>query len=142
VSGNALAAPLALMAGFRISASFVTPKVLFGTGLCGSFLGGISGIPGPPVIILHMASRLAPQIIRANTMIYLFLFDLLLLLGMTLNGDLVALPVVVGLVLLVPSMLGNIAGGYIFNPEKEIFYRWVAYIVTLAAAIGSLPLWD
>ena len=75
-------------------------------------------------------------------MIYLFLFDLLLLLGMTLNGDLVALPVVVGLVLLVPSMLGNIAGGYIFNPEKEILYRWVAYIVTLAAAIGSLPLWD
>ena len=142
VSGIALAAPLALMAGFRISASFVTPKVLFGTGLCGGFLGGISGIPGPPVIILHMASRLAPQIIRANTMIYLFLFDLLLLLGMTLNGDLVALPVVVGLVLLVPSMLGNIAGGYIFNPEKEIFYRWVAYIVTLAAAIGSLPLWD
>ena len=142
VSGIALSAPLALIAGFRIRAAFLTPKVLFGVGVCGGFLGGISGMPGPPVIILHMASRLAPAIIRANTMIYLFLFDLSLLLSMTLSGDLVALPVVIGLVLLVPSMLGNIAGGYIFNPEKETFYRWVAYIVTLAAAVGSLPLWD
>jgi uncharacterized membrane protein YfcA len=142
VSGIALSAPLALIAGFRIRAAFLTPKVLFGAGVCGGFLGGISGMPGPPVIILHMASRLAPAIIRANTMIYLFLFDLSLLLSMALSGDLVALPVVIGLVLLVPSMLGNIAGGYIFNPEKETFYRWVAYIVTLAAAVGSLPLWD
>ena len=142
VSGIALSAPLALIAGFRIRAAFLTPKVLFGVGVCGGFLGGISGMPGPPVIILHMASRLAPAIIRANTMIYLFLFDLSLLLSMALSGDLVALPVVIGLVLLVPSMLGNIAGGYIFNPEKETFYRWVAYIVTLAAAVGSLPLWD
>ena len=142
VSGIALSAPLALIAGFRIRAAFLTPKVLFGVGVSGGFLGGISGMPGPPVIILHMASRLAPAIIRANTMIYLFLFDLSLLLSMALSGDLVALPVVIGLVLLVPSMLGNIAGGYIFNPEKETFYRWVAYIVTLAAAVGSLPLWD
>jgi uncharacterized membrane protein YfcA len=142
VATMALTAPLLLMMGFRFSAEAVKPPLLYVTGAFSGFLGGLVGIPGPPVIILYMSSRLPVRIIRANTMMFLFLFDVLLLLCLLLQGDLVALPVVIGLSLIIPSLLGNILGGFVFNPEKESLYRWVAYSITLVAGVTSLPVWD
>ena len=46
VSGIALSALLALIAEFRICASFLTSKVPFEVGVCGGFLGGISACRG------------------------------------------------------------------------------------------------
>ena len=142
VATMALTAPLLMMMGFRLNAEAVKPPLLYVTGAFSGFLGGFVGIPGPPVIILYMASRLPVRIIRANTMMFLFLFDLLLLLCLLLQGDLVALPVVIGLSLIIPSLLGNIFGGLVFNPENESLYRWVAYSITLIAGVTCLPVWD
>lgn len=142
VSAMAMAVPISLMLGFRLNAGALRPRNLFGTGVCGGFLGGVVGLPGPPVILLYMSSKVAPQIIRANTMMYLFLFDILLLLLFCLQGDLVALPVIIGVLLIFPALIGNIIGGFIFNPQKEKLYRGCAYGIIMAAAFFSLPLWD
>ncbi|MGY9011448.1 MAG: TSUP family transporter [Rhodobacterales bacterium] len=67
VATMALTAPLLLLMGFRFSAEAEKPPLLYVTGAFSGFLGGLVGIPGPPVIILYISSRLPVRIIRARS---------------------------------------------------------------------------
>lgn len=111
-------------------------------GTIGGFLCGIAALPGPPVILSYMSSPRRPEVIRANTMMYLFLVDVLTFLVFTLKGLLVLLPLVVGAVLSIPYALAGLVGQFIFNPAQEQVYRRVAYGVIAASAIAGLPIWD
>ena len=141
VSALALLVPILLLAGLRYRGPLSAP-ILLGTGGLSGFLGGVVGVPGPPVILLYLAStRLAAQV-RANILIYLFMFDLVLIAVLALQDRLEAVPVILGLLLALPVMLANMAGAAIFRPERERLYRAAAYVVIAAAAISGLPLWD
>lgn len=126
-----------LMAGVRYRGA-MGPPLVFGTGGLAGFLGGAAGIPGPPVILLYMASPLPAQVIRANLTAFLFFFDLISLAGFAVSGRLDLLPVVVGLLCIVPSLAGNFLGGWIFRPGYERLYRGVAYAVIAASALRGL----
>ncbi|WP_319823865.1 sulfite exporter TauE/SafE family protein [Thalassovita sp.] len=141
VSLVALAAPVLLASGLRYRG---TPGrgLLLGTGGVSGFLGGIAGLPGPPVILLYMASSGPVQTIRANIMMYLFTFDVVVLALLTVQGRAELAPVGLGLLLAVPNLLGNLAGAAMFHPERQRIYRAVGYTVITAAAISGLPLWD
>jgi len=141
VSGVALVAPVLLASGLRYRG---TPgkRLLLGTGAASGFLGGVAGLPGPPVILLYLASSGAAQAIRANIMMYLFAFDFALLALLGVQGRLEVLPVVLGLLLAVPNLLGNLAGAAMFRPDRQKIYRGAGYAITVAAAISGLPLWD
>jgi len=133
--------PILLLAGLRYRGPLNAP-VLLGTGAASGFLGGVVGVPGPPVILLYLAStRLAAQV-RANILIYLFAFDIVLIALLAIQNRLEAVPVILGLILALPVMLANMAGAAIFRPEKERIYRAAAYVIIAAAAISGLPLWD
>lgn len=141
VSALALLVPVLLLAGLRYRGRLSAP-LLLGTGGVSGFLGGVAGVPGPPVILLYLAStRLAAQV-RANTLMYLFAFDLVLIAVLAVQDRLEAVPVILGLLLALPMMLANMAGAAIFRPEWERPYRAVAYAIIAAAAISGLPLWD
>lgn len=141
VSALALLVPVLLLAGLRYRGPLSAP-LLLGTGGVSGFLGGVAGVPGPPVILLYLAStRLAAQV-RANTLMYLFAFDLVLIAVLAVQDRLEAVPVILGLLLALPMMLANMAGAAIFRPEWERPYRAAAYAIIAAAAIGGLPLWD
>jgi uncharacterized protein len=141
VSTLALLVPVLLLAGLRYRGPLSAP-ILLGTGGLSGFLGGVVGVPGPPVILLYLAStRLAAQV-RANILIYLFIFDIVLIAVLALQDRLEAVPVILGLLLALPVMLANMAGAAIFRPERERLYRAAAYVVIAAAAISGLPLWD
>jgi len=58
------------------------------------------------------------------------------------RGELNWTPVVIGLMMAVPNILGNMIGAAIFDPERESLYRAVAYGVIAVSAISGLPLWD
>ena len=137
----ALLVPVLLLAGLRFRGQLTAP-ILLGTGAASGFLGGVLGVPGPPVILLYLASTRAAAQVRANILMYLFVFDLVLIAILALQDRLDAIPVVLGLILALPVMLANIAGAAIFRPEKEREYRVAAYVVIAAAAISGLPLWD
>jgi hypothetical protein len=134
----ALVACLAL--GVRYQGK-LTPPLVGGIGALAGFSGGLSGVPGPPVILFYMASALPVAVVRANVLLYLFAFDFLLVGVLALRGDLVWLPVVIGLLLAIPSMIGNLIGAAIFNPDKAGVYRGVAYVVVASSAIMGLPVW-
>ncbi|MGB0967756.1 MAG: TSUP family transporter [Halocynthiibacter sp.] len=108
----------------------------------GGFLAGVAGIPGPPVILLYMASQHTVSVVRANIFLYLLLTDILMLGVLWLYGELIPSAIWLGLVIAPVYLLANVVGAAIFKPEFERGYRILAYIVIGGAAISGLPLWD
>lgn len=140
VAGVALCLLALLIGGVRYRGT-LRPPMVYGIGGLAGLLGGTAGVPGPPVILFYMASPLPATAIRANTLLFLFSFDILFLGLLGLRGDLTLGPVVLGLVMAVPVMLGNLAGAAIFRPERERPYRALAYCIIAASAVSGLPVW-
>lgn len=141
VSLVALALLAMLVGGLRYRGELTRP-LIFATGALGGFLAGSVGLPGPPIILLYMASTLPVAAIRANAMLYLILADVLLLCILWLNGYLVASAVMVGVLMILPYTFGNWVGARLFRPEAERIYRRAAYLIIAGSAIMGLPLWD
>lgn len=129
-----------LIAGWRYRGR-LTPRMVTATGALGGFLSGSTGLPGPPVIILYMASALPVSVIRANFLLYLFMIDVMMMGVVAAFGLLELAPIVVGLVLTVPYMLANAVGAKLFRPESEHLFRATAYVIIAASAILGLPVW-
>lgn len=141
VSCLSLALLVLLMSGWR----YRNPLNALCTSLVGAmggFLCGVAALPGPPIILSYMSSPRPAAVIRGNTMMYLFLVDIMTFTVFGLKGLLLLLPVMIGLILTVPYMVSALAGQRIFNPAKDQAYRRVAYILIGISAVAGLPLWD
>ena len=141
VSGLTLALLALLLSGLRLPANLPKP-LLYMVGAISGATGGLAGLPGPPVIFYFMASPYAADRVRANTLIYLFSFDVLILMVMILGAYLQFVPILIGLMLAAPIALGNLAGAKIFNPEYEKLYRIIAFCLIAFSAIHSMPVWE
>lgn len=137
VSLVSLAMLAALISGWRYQGQ-VTSKMVWATGGASGLLGGAAGIPGPPVILLYMASPHNPRVIRANITAFLFLFDVLMLGVFMSLGKLLGMPLALGLIAMLPNLAGNLLGGWIFNPTHETLYRRVAYAIIAGSALSGL----
>ncbi len=120
----------------RVSRAMVTA-----IGGAAGLLGGIAGIPGPPVILFYMSRPLPVEVIRATILLFLFAFDLLLIGYLAGMGRVAPAMAGLGLALALPNMAGNALGGWLFRPERERLYRAAAYAAIAAAALSGLPLW-
>jgi len=138
VSGIALVLLVLLISGWRYGGEMTRPLV-YVTGALGGFLGGVSGLPGPPVIMLYMSSRKAISAMRANILLYLIYVDVLTLGVMGLSGRLELVPVMIGIVLIPPFLIANLIGAALFRPEREKTYRVFAYFLIGASALSNLP---
>lgn len=141
VSSVSLAMLVVLMAGWRYR-GLLPPWGVVGTGTVSGFLGGVAGVPGPPVIFVYMASMRPARVIRANISAYLYCFDCLVVIILTLSGQMNVPLVISGLVLTAPNMIGNLVGAALFRPDQERVFRAVAYVLIAAAALAGLPLWN
>ncbi len=136
-----LTVPVLLACGIRLRRA-IGPGLQYGTGTLSGFLGGVAGVPGPPVILLFMASERPAWVIRANVMLYLLVFDLATIALLTAQGRMEMMPVLLGAVLVLPNLLGNLAGAAMFRPERQRLYRSAGYGITLLSGLAGLPLWD
>lgn len=141
VSFIAIVLLILLIGGFRYQGK-LHPRMIYGTGAIGGFLAGSVGLPGPPVIMLYMASPHPVAVIRANIMVYLLLCDLMMIAVLQINGFLVFSAVALGALLALPYLVGNVLGGWLFRPQFERVYRVVAYFIIAASALNGLPLFD
>lgn len=116
--------------------------VSLGVGGFSGFLGGTAALPGPPAIIYWMASSLAAATIRANTLVYLFLTDLVTGTGLVIGGIFTLDGALKGAAVAPVYLLALVAGTRLFGFASEIIYRRIAFAIILAAAILSLPLLD
>lgn len=138
VSIATLIALIVLLSGVRFTRT-LTPKIIIGTGGLGGFLGGVAGLPGPPVTVLYMASKLPVETVRANMILFLLLADILIFPIMALQGMLSLQPLILGAIIILPYMAGGAIGAYLFDPAKERIYRVVAYFVIAGSAVMGLP---
>jgi hypothetical protein len=99
-------------------------------------------LAGPPVILLYVASTSVASAIRANTLLFLLISDIVLMAAMWIFGHLIKDAILVGLFLTIPYLLANIVGAAIFRPEYEKLYRSVAYALIAASAFASMPFFD
>ena len=120
----------------------LNPLIIFSVGGLGGLTGGLTGIPGPPVILLYVASSHPISVIRANNLLFLYFFDVCVVLIFALTGILTLKIFLLGLILAVPNFLGNFIGAKLFDPNKTNQYRIVAYIIIAVAAIIGFPFWD
>jgi len=111
-------------------------------GMVSGFLYGVAALPGPPVILSYMSSPRRPEVIRGNTMMYLFLSDILAAIVFGVKGLLLLMPLVMGALLCIPYTIGGLVGQWIFNPDQDHIYRRVAYAIILLSAVAGLPVWD
>lgn len=140
VAIGTLACVALLLSGLRYR-GVLTKPLIAATGGIGGFLGGVAGLPGPPVMVLYMASRLPPETVRANLILYLLIADITIFPVLALQGVLHLTPFLIGLMALLPYMAGTAIGAALFDPAKEKQYRAVAFIVITLSAIMGLPLW-
>lgn len=120
----------------------LSPPVVVAAGAAGGILGGAAGLPGPPVILLYMASTLQAAAIRATLLLYLVIVDVASLGILGLYGRLEAGALALGLMLAAPYLLANVAGAAMFRPQHGRLYRGVAYAIIAASALTGLPLLD
>ena len=130
-----------LVAGVRYR-GVLTKKLIYLAGGFGGLLAGSVGLPGPPVIMLYMASTLPVSAVRANLTLYLIVADLILIAVLWFGGLLVVSALMLGVLMIAPYLAGNWAGAAMFRPEAEKIYRWVAYLIIAASAISGMPIWD
>lgn len=116
--------------------------MLYATGVLGGFLQGATGLSGPPVILLYMASQHAARVVRANLLLYLLLADILMMAMLWAMDRLLPEAVVLGALLCGPYLAGNVLGGWLFRPHFETPYRLVAYAIIAISALSGLPLFD
>ncbi|MDQ2093298.1 sulfite exporter TauE/SafE family protein [Rhodalgimonas zhirmunskyi] len=137
VSLISLAMLVLLVGGLRYRGA-MTPPLIYATGGLSGLLGGAVGIPGPPVILLYMASPHPASVIRANNMAYLFFYTVLMAVSFLVTGKFTVAVLVLGLVAALPYLLGNMMGWWIFRPGYERLYRVTAYLIIAASALSGL----
>ncbi len=140
VSLVALAMLAVVALGLRYRGT-VGRKAVTGIGGAAGFLGGVAGLPGPPVILFYMSRPLPVKNIRATILLFLLVYDLLLMLFMVGFGRWDTGIAVMGLVFAVPNVIGNWLGAWLFRSDYERFYRGTAYAVIAVSALSGLPVW-
>ncbi|MEM1073460.1 MAG: sulfite exporter TauE/SafE family protein [Pseudomonadota bacterium] len=129
-----------LMTGWRYNGQ-LTNGMTVATGGLGGFMSGFAGIPGPPVIMLYLSSRLPISVIRANFLLYLLAIDVVMIAAFWGSGLFVWEAAVIGLLAGFPNVVANMIGARLFDPEAETLFRRVAYLIIACSAIVGLPLW-
>lgn len=140
VSGLCLLTVLLMASGWRWSGNMSRP-VMAGAGAVSGFLGGLSGLAGPPVTLVYMSAPFPAAVIRASILLYLVIWDVMFGAVLLVQGKLALDMVLLGAALIIPYLAANVVGARLFNPTKERAYRLTAYIIIACSAVMALPLW-
>ena len=137
VSATTLALAVLLASGWRWRGAVGAP-LLLGAGGAGGLLGGFTGLAGPPVIVLQVAALQPVAVARANVLLFLVGFDVLMGAALGLRGLLEWPPVLLGLALVVPYGAAAWIGGRLFDPAREALWRRAAFAVIAASGLSGL----
>ncbi len=131
---------IALISGWHFRRRITFPMVL-AIGAAAGFLGGMTGLTGPVVVLFYLAGGRAAQTVRANTILFLGALDLVIAANLLLRGFTDISILFLGAVMAVPYFLSMIAGQAMFHPAYERLYRRAAMAVIALAVLTGLPIW-
>lgn len=114
----------------------------FGIGGAAGTIGGMTGLTGPVVIIFYLANARDVTRVRANTIVFLGLLDVVIVANLLIGG-LTSTPVLMlALILSVPYFITTMIGKAWFDPKHERLYRVASYSVIALAVVTGLPILD
>jgi len=115
---------------------------LLGLGAAAGLTGGMTGVSGPIIILFYLAGQARAQNVRANTILYLGVLDVVIGANLFLGG--LGRPEAIWLaaLLCLPYFVTSLIGQALFRPELERVYRSVTYIVIALAVASGLPVWQ
>jgi uncharacterized membrane protein YfcA len=120
-----------------------TPRLAFATGIASGIAGGLTGLSGPPIVMLWLAAAAASAMnVRDNLNLFFVLTTAVYMVLFPLYGILTWAVVRLGLLLAIPYGAGVIAGTLTFRTLGDRNYRRAAYIVIGIAALLALPWMD
>ncbi|MFX0544677.1 sulfite exporter TauE/SafE family protein [Roseovarius sp. S1116L3] len=131
---------IALMSGWHFQRRITMPLVI-AIGAAAGFLGGMTGLTGPVVVLFYLAGGRMAQSVRANTILFLGAMDLVIVANLLLRGFTDISVLWLAGVLSVPYFAGMVAGQALFDPIHERIYRRAALTVIALAVLTGLPIW-
>ena len=136
---SALVFVLLMAAGFRLRNRGGMGSGLTVGALAG-YLGGATGVPGPPAIIYFLAGPYSPQEARGNITAF-FTFIIIILVCSFVWHGLVTLEIIVRCLFLMPIYLGATwIGNRLFGRVSEVMFRRIAYLLVTLLSLSAL-LW-
>ncbi|MEL6377125.1 MAG: sulfite exporter TauE/SafE family protein [Pseudomonadota bacterium] len=138
VAGGTL---LALLAGWRHSGQ-VRRLALLPIGAAAGFIGGMTGLTGPMVILFYLSGRAVAQSVRANTILFLAALDVVLVANLLIRGAIDIRLILLSGILAIPYFITSLIGQSKFDPKYERLYRNIAYAVIALAVVSGLPVWE
>ena len=120
-----------------------TLLLAFITGLVAGITGGLTGLSGPPIVMLWLAAASATAMnVRDNINLFFLITLFVYAVLFPLYGILTWADVRLGALLVLPYASGVLAGTLVFRQMGDRNYRRAAYIVIGTAAILALPWLD
>lgn len=141
VAGIATVTLTALISGWRLTGE-VNKLGLSLIGAMSGIIGGLTGLTGPMVILFYLAGQRAAQSIRANTILFLAILDVVVVSNLLLQGGVDISMIWLALTLAVPYFITSLIGQALFKPGLERFYRLIAYAIIALAVLSGLPIWE
>ena len=132
---------LALITGWRYHGRLGLPGRLAVGGGAG-FVGGLTGLTGPVVIVFYLANARSAETVRANVILFLAALDLVMIIGILWGGLVTAQIFWIAALLGGPYVVMVLIGQRLFDPARQSLYRWAAYIVVAGAVLAGLPIFD
>lgn len=131
---------IALASGWHFTRKVGRPALLL-IGAAAGFLGGMTGMTGPIVVLFYLAGRSAAQSVRANTILFLGALDLVIVFSLALRGFAEISVLWLAALLAVPYFIAMMIGQALFHPQYERLYRRAALAIIALAVLTGLPVW-
>jgi len=120
-----------------------TVRLALATGILAGLAGGLTGMSGPPIVLMWLAAAAATAAnVRDNLNLFFLVTTLVNGVFLALWGVLTVPVARLGLMLFVPYVAGVISGALAFRYVSDRDYRRAAYAIIAAAALLALPLLD
>ena len=129
---------LVQLAGWQLRLRRQSRWTDFGVGAISGFFGGLSGVWGPPTVAYLTALDLAKaQHVRVQGIIY-FSGSVMLMVGHLRSGIVNAQTFPLSVALLIPAVIGMLAGGKFQDRIDQKTFRRATLIVLLVAGVNLL----
>jgi hypothetical protein len=130
----------ALVMGWRYRGTVGRPG-LMAIGAGAGFIGGLTALTGPLVILFYLAGSRAASVVRANTILFLAALDVVIVGLLSAQGRITSVTLWLAALLAAPYLVATLTGQRLFTPAREGLYRRLAYGVIGAAVLYGLPVW-
>lgn len=142
VAGVATVTLVLLLSGWRYRGHIGRVGQLGVGGLSG-LVGGATGLTGPVTILFYLgAADKRAETVRANTILFLALMDIALIVNFLVAGLGGMQPIWLGVLLMPAYIFGARVGELLFRPGLETTYRATASVVIGLAILTGLPVFD